>query len=64
MGLATVICFDTDVDISLVPASDWQALAEAHSPMAISRAVENGVALVLQLGAALRLRASVAADSH
>jgi apolipoprotein N-acyltransferase len=56
--LATVICFDADIpqlvrqagkagtDILLVPSSDWQAVAEAHSRMAIFRAVENGVALV------------------
>lgn len=56
--LATVICFDADVpqlvrqagkagtDILLVPSSDWKAVAEVHSRMAIFRAVENGVALV------------------
>jgi apolipoprotein N-acyltransferase len=56
--LATVICFDADfprlvrqagkarADILLVPSSDWKAVAEVHSRMAVFRAVENGVALV------------------
>ena len=55
--LATVICFDADLrlvrqagkagtDILLVPSSDWKEFAEAHSRMAVFRAVENGVALV------------------
>ena len=30
----------------LVPSSDWKEFAEAHSRMAVFRAVENGVALV------------------
>lgn len=56
--LATVICFDADfpplvrqagrvrADILLVPASDWQPVAEMHSRMATFRAIENGMALV------------------
>ena len=56
--LATVIRLDADLpqlvrqagkagtDILLVPSSDWKEFAEAHSRMAVFRAVENGVALV------------------
>jgi len=56
--LATIICQDdffpglvrqagaADVDILLVPSSDWDSVAAWHAQQAPFRAVENGVALV------------------
>ncbi len=56
--LATVICQDDffpsllrqagrkDVDILLLPSSDWEAVADWHAQQAPFRAVENGTALV------------------
>lgn len=56
--LATVICQDDffpslvrqagrkDVDILLLPSSDWEAITDWHAQQAPFRAVENGVALV------------------
>jgi apolipoprotein N-acyltransferase len=56
--LATIICQDdffpglvrqagaADVDILLVPSSDWDSAADWHAQQAAFRAVENGVALV------------------
>jgi apolipoprotein N-acyltransferase len=56
--LATVICQDdffpallrqagqADVDILLVPSSDWDSVAAWHAQQAPFRAAENGVALV------------------
>jgi apolipoprotein N-acyltransferase len=56
--LATVICQDdmfpalvaqagrADVDILLVPSSDWAAVADWHAQQAAFRAVENGVAVI------------------
>ncbi|KQR11917.1 nitrilase-related carbon-nitrogen hydrolase [Cellulomonas sp. Leaf334] len=56
--LATIICQDdffpalvrqagqADVDILLVPSSDWESIAAWHGQQAPFRAVENGVALV------------------
>jgi apolipoprotein N-acyltransferase len=56
--LATIICQDdffpalvrqagqADVDILLVPSSDWESAAAWHAQQAPFRAVENGVALV------------------
>ncbi|MFZ0141137.1 MAG: nitrilase-related carbon-nitrogen hydrolase [Aeromicrobium sp.] len=56
--LATVICQDDffpsllrqagrkDVDILLLPSSDWEAITDWHAQQAPFRAVENGTALV------------------
>ncbi len=56
--LATIICQDdffpalvrqagrADVDILLVPSSDWRSISAWHAQQAPFRAVENGVALV------------------
>ena len=56
--LATIICQDdffpglvrqagaADVDILLVPSSDWESVAAWHAQQAPFRAVENGVAIV------------------
>jgi apolipoprotein N-acyltransferase len=56
--LATIICQDdffpglvrqagaADVDILLVPSSDWDSAADWHAQQAPFRAIENGVALV------------------
>ena len=56
--LATIICQDdffpglvrqagvADVDILLVPSSDWDSVAAWHAQQAPFRAVENGMALV------------------
>jgi apolipoprotein N-acyltransferase len=56
--LATVICFDAsfptlirqagraDVDILLVPSSDWEPVTDALNQQVVLRAVENGVSVV------------------
>jgi apolipoprotein N-acyltransferase len=56
--LATVICQDDffpsllrqagrkDVDILLLPSSDWEAITDWHAQQAPFRAIENGTALV------------------
>lgn len=56
--LATIICQDDmfpglvaqagakGADILLLPSSDWQAIADWHTQLAVVRAVENGVAVV------------------
>jgi apolipoprotein N-acyltransferase len=56
--LATPICYDLDfpalirqagraqVDLLLVPASDWPAIKHLHHAQAVFRAVENGAAMV------------------
>jgi apolipoprotein N-acyltransferase len=58
--LTTVICFDADfpslirqaggADLLLVPANDWEPVAELHSRIAIFRAIENGISLVRPTG--------------
>ncbi|MCK6530598.1 nitrilase [Myxococcota bacterium] len=60
--LATLICFDMDfpglarraakagADIVLVPAHDWREISPMHTQMASMRAVEQGFALVRQVG--------------
>jgi apolipoprotein N-acyltransferase len=63
--LTTVICFDADfpslvrqaggADLLLVPANDWEPVAEFHSRMAIFRAIENGVSLVRPTGNGISL---------
>jgi apolipoprotein N-acyltransferase len=63
--LTTVICFDADfpslirqaggADLLLVPANDWEPIAELHSRMAIFRAIENGVSLVRPTGNGISL---------
>jgi apolipoprotein N-acyltransferase len=63
--LSTVICFDADfpalirqaggADLLLVPANDWEPIAELHSRMAIFRAIENGVSLVRPTGNGISL---------
>lgn len=56
--LSVAICFDADfpwlvrqagradVDVLLVPSSDWAAPAAAHADMAVLRAIENGVSIL------------------
>jgi apolipoprotein N-acyltransferase len=56
--LSGLICFDSDfpalvqqagraeVDILLIPSSDWKSIAEMHAAIAVTRAVENGVSVV------------------
>ncbi len=70
--LATAICQDdffpallrqagrADVDILLLPSSDWKSVAAWHAQQAPFRAVENGVALVR----ATRQGVSLATDGH
>jgi apolipoprotein N-acyltransferase len=70
--LATAICQDdffpslmrqagrADVDIMLLPSSDWESVAAWHAQQAPFRAVENGVALVR----ATRLGVSLATDAQ
>jgi apolipoprotein N-acyltransferase len=70
--LATAICQDdffpsllrqagrADVDILLLPSSDWESVAAWHAQQAPFRAVENGVALVR----ATRQGVSLATDSQ
>ena len=70
--LATIICQDdffpglvrqagvADVDILLVPSSDWDSVADWHAQQAPFRAVENGVALVRPT----RQGISLATDGH
>lgn len=70
--LATIICQDdffpdlvrqagsADVDILLVPSSDWRSVATWHAQQAPFRAVENGVALVRPT----RLGISLATDGQ
>jgi apolipoprotein N-acyltransferase len=63
--LSTVICFDADfpslirqaggADLLLVPANDWEPVAEFHSRMAIFRAIENGVSMVRPTGNGISL---------
>jgi apolipoprotein N-acyltransferase len=70
--LATIICQDdffpglvrqagaADVDILLVPSSDWDSVAPWHAQQAPFRAIENGVALVRPT----RLGVSLATDAQ
>jgi apolipoprotein N-acyltransferase len=70
--LATIICQDdffpglvrqagaADVDILLVPSSDWDSVADWHAQQAPFRAIENGVALVRPT----RLGISLATDGQ
>ncbi|GAA2682265.1 nitrilase-related carbon-nitrogen hydrolase [Nonomuraea recticatena] len=56
--LSTVICFDADfpwlvrqagranVDVLLVPSSDWGPIGPVHADMAVIRAIENGVSIL------------------
>ena len=63
--LTTAICFDADfpslirqaggADLLLLPANDWEPVAEMHSRMAIFRAIENGVSLVRPTGNGISL---------
>jgi apolipoprotein N-acyltransferase len=47
-------------DILLAPALDWLGVASTHGPMAVFRAIENGVALVRQADNGL----SIATDAY
>ena len=70
--LAPAICADADyqdfirqagrkkVDIMFIPANDWAEITPLHSQMAITRAIENGFALVHPAGQGL----SVVADNR
>ncbi len=63
--VASVICYDADfpallaqagaldVDLLLVPAGDWDAVAEMHSAMAGLRAIEQGVCVLRPAAAGL-----------
>ncbi len=70
--IAGVICYDADfpaliaqageqdVDLLLVPAGDWAAIASMHADMARVRAIEQGVNLVRPAAAGL----STAVDAY
>ncbi|MBX2797825.1 MAG: apolipoprotein acyltransferase, partial [Myxococcales bacterium] len=63
--IASVICYDADfpslvaqaseqdVDLLVVPAGDWSAIAQMHADMARIRAIEQGVSVLRPAGAGL-----------
>lgn len=58
--IGSAICFDADfpsyiiqagkdnIDIMLIPSSDWKAIDPAHTQMASFRSIENGFSMVRQ----------------
>jgi apolipoprotein N-acyltransferase len=70
--LSVAICFDADfawlvrqagradVDVLLVPSSDWGPIGRVHADMAAMRAIENGVSILRPT----RQGISVALDQH
>lgn len=70
--LALVICYDADfpnfvrqagkanVDLMLIPSSDWDTITPLHARMASFRAIENGFSMIRSTGYGL----SVATDYH
>jgi apolipoprotein N-acyltransferase len=59
--VGSAICFDADfpqyirqagednIDIFLLPSSDWKAIDPIHTQMAVFRAIENGFSIVRQV---------------